>query len=49
MGVLSKTFSFQLDVATSFAVIVALMFFGLVLYGIVELIDKKLVYWRDRS
>lgn len=49
MGVLSKTFSFQLDVASSFAVIVALMFFGLVLYGIVELIDKKLVYWRDRS
>lgn len=49
MGVLSKTFSFQLDVASSFAVIIALMFFGLVLYGIVELIDKKLVYWRDRS
>lgn len=49
MGVLSKTFSFQLDVASSFAVIVALMFFGLVLYGIVEVIDKKLVYWRDRS
>ncbi|WP_083736192.1 ABC transporter permease [Mycobacterium sp. MS1601] len=49
MGVLSKTFSFQLDVASSFAVIIALMFFGLLLYGIVELIDKKLVYWRDRS
>lgn len=49
MGVLSKTFSFQLDVASSFAVIIALMCFGLVLYGIVELIDKKLVYWRDRS
>jgi NitT/TauT family transport system permease protein len=49
MGVLSKTFSFQLDVASSFAVIIALMFFGLILYGIVELIDKKFVYWRDRS
>ncbi|WP_082754043.1 ABC transporter permease [Mycobacterium sp. NAZ190054] len=49
MGVLSKTFSFQLDVASSFAVIIALMFFGLVLYGVVELMDKKLVYWRDRS
>ncbi|MDY6995436.1 MAG: ABC transporter permease [Actinomycetota bacterium] len=49
MGVLSKTFSFQLDVASSFAVIIALMFFGLALYGLVELIDKKLVYWRDQS
>lgn len=49
MGVLSKTFSFQLDVASSFAVIIALMLFGLVLYGIVELVDRKLVYWRDRS
>lgn len=49
MGVLSKTFSFQLDVASSFAVIIALMLFGLLLYGIVELIDKRLVYWRDRS
>ncbi|STZ58170.1 binding-protein-dependent transport system inner membrane protein [Mycolicibacterium tokaiense] len=49
MGVLSKTFSFQLDVASSFAVIIALMFFGLLLYGLVELIDKRLVYWRDRS
>ena len=49
MGVLSKTFSFQLDVASSFAVIIALMLFGLLLYGIVELIDKKLVFWRDES
>lgn len=49
MGVLSKTFSFQLDVAASFAVIIALMFFGLALYGLVELVDKKLVYWRDQS
>jgi NitT/TauT family transport system permease protein len=46
MGVLIKTFNFQLDVAEGFAVIVALALIGLLLYGITELIERKLVFWR---
>jgi NitT/TauT family transport system permease protein len=46
MGVLIKTFNFQLDVAEGFAVIVALSLIGLLLYGITELIENKLVFWR---
>ncbi len=49
MGVLIKTFNFQLDVAEGFAVIVALMIFGLILYGIMELLDNKIVFWKSRS
>jgi NitT/TauT family transport system permease protein len=49
MGVLIKTFNFQLEVADGFAVIVALMLFGLILYGIMELLDNKIVFWRSRS
>lgn len=46
MGVLIKTFNFQLQVAEGFAVIIALALIGLVLYGITELIENKLVFWR---
>jgi NitT/TauT family transport system permease protein len=49
MGVLIKTFNFQLEVAEGFAVIIALMLFGLILYGIMELLDNKIVFWRSRS
>jgi NitT/TauT family transport system permease protein len=46
MGVLIKTFNFQLQVAEGFAVIIALAVVGLVMYGITELIENKLVFWR---
>jgi NitT/TauT family transport system permease protein len=46
MGVMIKTFNFQLEVADGFAVIVALMIIGLLLYGIVEWLDRKIVFWR---
>jgi NitT/TauT family transport system permease protein len=46
MGVMIKTFNFQLEVADGFAVIVALMIIGLLLYGIVEWLDQKIVFWR---
>ncbi|TSD64394.1 ABC transporter permease [Aeromicrobium piscarium] len=49
MGVLIKSLNFQLDVAGGFAVIVALMIFGLILYWIVEYIDSKVVFWRSHS
>ena len=46
VGVLIKTFNFQLNVAEGFASIIALMIMGLVLYGIMELADRKIVFWR---
>jgi NitT/TauT family transport system permease protein len=46
MGVLIKTFNFQLQVAEGFAVIIALAVVGLVFYGITEMIENKLVFWR---
>lgn len=49
MGVLISTFNFQLDVASAFAVIIALMLAGLILYGIVDVIDRKVVYWRSHT
>ncbi|WP_087622260.1 ABC transporter permease [Aeromicrobium sp. PE09-221] len=49
MGVLIKSLNFQLDVAGGFAVIVALMIFGLILYWIVEYIDSKVVFWRSHT
>lgn len=49
MGVLIKTFNFQLQVAEGFAVIIALALIGLVLYGITELIEHKVVFWRGHT
>lgn len=49
MGVLIKSLNFQLDVAGGFAVILVLMFFGLILYWLVEYIDSKVVFWRSHT
>jgi NitT/TauT family transport system permease protein len=46
MGVLIKTFNFQLEVAHGFAVIVALSIIGLILYGLTERVENKLIFWR---
>jgi NitT/TauT family transport system permease protein len=48
LGVLINTFNFQLDVAEAFAVVIALSLIGLALYGIMELLDRKIVFWVDR-
>jgi NitT/TauT family transport system permease protein len=48
MGVLIKKFNFQLEVANGFASILALMFFGLILYWIIEILDNRIVFWRSR-
>jgi NitT/TauT family transport system permease protein len=48
MGVLIETFNFQLDVAEAYAVVMALSIMGLALYGIMELLDRKVVFWIDR-
>jgi len=45
LGVLIKELSFQLEVAMSFAVVIFLALIGLALYGLIELIEKKLITW----
>jgi NitT/TauT family transport system permease protein len=47
LGVLINTFNFQLEVAEAFAVVVMLSIIGLVLYGAIELLDRRVVFWRD--
>lgn len=46
LGTLITTFSFELKVYLVFAVIVIVSVLGLVLYGIMELLERKIVYWR---
>lgn len=49
MGVLITTFNQQLDMPQTFAVIAALAIIGLTAYRLVELADRKIVYWQRRS
>lgn len=46
LGVLVKEFNFQLEVAKGFAVVLFLALIGLVLYGLIELIEKRLITWK---
>ena len=45
LGVLIKELNFQLEVAKGFAVVIFLAVIGLVLYGLIELIEKRLITW----
>jgi NitT/TauT family transport system permease protein len=45
LGVLVQQFSYQLAVADAFAVIVMLMLLGLLLYGVMEWIERTTVFW----
>ncbi len=45
LGVLVQQFSYQLAVSDAFAVIVMLMFLGLLLYGVMEWIERVTVFW----
>jgi NitT/TauT family transport system permease protein len=45
LGVLVQQFSSQLAVADAFAVIVMLMFLGLLLYGAMEWLERATVFW----
>lgn len=47
MGVLIKDFNFQLEIAAGFAVILLLAVIGLLLYGATEILERKLVTWRE--
>ena len=46
LGTLITTFSFELKVYLVFAVIVVVSALGLLLYGIMEVLERKIVFWR---
>ena len=46
MGVLITTFNMQLQMANAFAVISVLGIVGLIVYRLVESLDKKIVFWQ---
>ena len=46
LGTLIVTFSFELKAYLVFAVIIVVSVLGLVLYGIMEYLDRKIVFWR---
>lgn len=48
MATLIKTFNFQLLIPEGFAVLLALSILGLVLYGITEFLEWRIVFWRGR-
>lgn len=48
LGVLLRTFFFQLLTPEGFAVILALSGMGLILYGITMLLESRIVFWRGR-
>jgi NitT/TauT family transport system permease protein len=48
MGVLLTQFNFQLQMDNAFAVVVMLALIGLFNYGVVELVDRRVVYWAHR-
>jgi NitT/TauT family transport system permease protein len=45
LGVLVQQFSSQLAIADAFAVILMLMFLGLLLYGVMEWLERTTVFW----
>lgn len=47
LGVLINEFNFQLEVALAFGVVMYLAVIGLILYGLIELIEKKLITWSN--
>ena len=46
LGTLITTFSFELKVYLVFACIIVVSALGLVLYGLMELLERKIVFWR---
>jgi NitT/TauT family transport system permease protein len=45
LGLLIDRYTFRLAMDYSFAVLILLMVVGLVLYGLMELLDRKIVFW----
>lgn len=49
IGLLLDTFNFQLEMAKVYALIILLSIVGLILYLLIEWLDKKLIFWADRD
>lgn len=47
LAVLIDTFSFQFQIDSVYAVLILLGVIGLLLYGLVELADRRIVFWRE--
>ena len=45
LGLLIQQFSFQLNMAAAFAVLLLLTLIGLFLFGLMEYLDRRLVFW----
>lgn len=48
LGVLINEFNFQLQVAMGLAVVINLAMIGLILYGLIELLERRLITWAHR-
>lgn len=49
LGTLLETFSFSLQMDLSFATLVYLALLGLMLYLLIDFVERKVVFWRGRS
>jgi NitT/TauT family transport system permease protein len=49
LGFLIDRFNFRLATDSAFAVILLLAIIGLALYGAMEWLDRRIVFWRDRA
>ena len=47
LGVLVNEFNFQLEVAMGFAVVVYLAVIGLILYALIEWLERRLITWSN--
>ncbi len=49
LGLLLDTYNFQLEIPTVYALIVILSIIGLLLYSLIEWLDRKLIFWGDHD
>ena len=49
IGLLIDTFNFQLQMPRVYALIVILSLLGLILYLLIEWIDRRFIFWRQRD
>jgi NitT/TauT family transport system permease protein len=46
LAVLLKSYSFQFQMGLVYAVLIILSVLGIVLYGLIELIERRVVFWK---
>jgi NitT/TauT family transport system permease protein len=49
LGFLIHAYAFQLRIDATFAVIIVLSLIGSVLYFAIDLVDRRLIFWRDAT